>query len=54
MAQGFVDGAQEGIREAQTDALHDCAINASVIMVEHFEMGSYRGMLTAAPSDTPG
>ena len=48
VAQGLVSEAQEGIQEAQTDALRDCAINASVIMVEHFEIGSYRGMVTAA------
>lgn len=44
----MVSEAQEGIQEAQTDALRDCAINASVIMVEHFEIGSYRGMINAA------
>lgn len=48
VAQGLVSEAQEGIQEAQTDALRDCAINAAVIMVEYFEIGSYRGMVTAA------
>lgn len=48
VAQGLVSEAQEGIQEAQTDALRDCAINAAVIMVEHFEIGSYRGMVNAA------
>jgi ferritin-like metal-binding protein YciE len=48
VAQGLVSEAREGMQEAQTDALRDCAINASVIMVEHFEIGSYRGLANAA------
>lgn len=49
VAQGLVSEAQEGIQEAQqSDALRDCVIDAAVIKVEHFEMGSYRGLLAGA------
>ena len=47
-AQGLVSEAQEGIQEAQSDALRDAAIVSAVIKVEHFEMGSYRSLVTAA------
>ena len=47
-ARGLVSEAQEGIQEAQSAALRDCAIVAAVIKVEHFEMGSYRSLVTAA------
>jgi ferritin-like metal-binding protein YciE len=43
-----VSEAQEGIQEAQSGALRDCAIVSAVIKVEHFEMGSYRGLVTGA------
>ncbi len=48
MAQRLVSAAQEGIREAQDDAIRDCAIDAAVIKMEHFEMGTYRGLITGA------
>ena len=48
VAQGLVSEAQEGIQEAQGDALRDCVIDAAVIKVEHFEMGSYRSLITGA------
>ena len=47
-AQGLMSGAERGIEEAQGDALRDCLIDAAVIKVEHFEIGSYRGLLTGA------
>jgi len=47
-AQGLVSEAERGIEEAQDDALRDCLIDAAVIKVEHFEIGSYRGLLTGA------
>src|SRR5919107_5719111 len=47
-AQGLVSGAEQSIEEAQSDALRDCAINAAIIKVEHFEIGSYRGLVTGA------
>ncbi len=48
VARGLVSEAQEGIEEAQSDALRDCLINAAVVKVEHFEIGSYRGLITGA------
>ncbi len=48
VAQGLVSEAQQVMQETQDENLRDCAINAAVIMVEHFEMGSYRGLVTAA------
>jgi ferritin-like metal-binding protein YciE len=48
VARGLVSEAQEGIEEAQSDALRDCLINAAVVKVEHFEIGSYRGLISGA------
>ncbi len=48
VARGLVSEAQEGIRDAQNDAIRDCALVAAVLKVEHFEMGSYRGLITGA------
>jgi ferritin-like metal-binding protein YciE len=48
VAQGLVSEAQEGIQEAQSEALRDAAIVSAVIKVEHFEMGTYRGLVTGA------
>ncbi len=48
VAQGLVSSAQQLMQEAQNEDLRDCAINAAVIKVEHFEMGSYQGLITAA------
>src|SRR5919199_242870 len=48
VAQWLVNEAQQSIQQARNDAIRDCAINAAVIKVEHFEMGSYRGMFTGA------
>jgi len=48
VAQRLVSEAQEGIQEAQSDALRDCVIVSAVIKVEHFEMGSYRSLVTGA------
>ncbi len=48
VAQALVSEAQEGIREAQNDALRDCVINTAVIKVEHFEISSYRNLITGA------
>lgn len=47
-AKGLVGEAQEGIQEARSDALRDCVINAAVVKVEHFEIGSYRGLIPGA------
>ena len=48
VAQGLVSAAQEGIQEARDSVIRDCAIDAAVIKVEHFEMGAYRGLITGA------
>ncbi len=48
VAQGLVSEAEQGIGETQSDALRDCLIVAAVIKVEHFEIGSYRDLLTGA------
>ena len=53
VAKGLVSEAREGIQEAQGDALCDAVIVSAVIVsavikVEHFEMGSYRSLVTAA------
>jgi ferritin-like metal-binding protein YciE len=48
VAQGLVSSAQQLMQEAQNENLRDVAINAAVIKVEHFEMGSYRGLVSAA------
>ena len=48
VAQGLVSEAQEGIQESQNNEIRDCVINAGVVKVEHFEMGSYRSLVTGA------
>lgn len=48
VAQGLVSEAQQLMQQTQDENLRDVAINAAVMKVEHFEMGSYRGLLTAA------
>jgi ferritin-like metal-binding protein YciE len=40
--------AEQSIGEAQSDALRDCAINTAIVKVEHFEIGSYRGLIAGA------
>ena len=47
-AQGLVNEAREGIEEARSDALRDCVIDAAVVKVEHFEIGSYRSLISGA------
>jgi ferritin-like metal-binding protein YciE len=48
VAQGLVSEAQQNMQAAENEAIRDCAIIAAVIKVEHFEMGSYRGLVTGA------
>jgi ferritin-like metal-binding protein YciE/sporulation protein YlmC with PRC-barrel domain len=48
VAQELVNKAQEDLQEAQSEAIRDCAINAAIMRVEYFEVGSYRGMLNEA------
>ena len=49
VAQWLVNEARQSIQQTQSEeAIRDCAINAAVIKVEHFEMGSYRSVVTGA------
>ena len=48
VAQGLVSEAQQNMQEAENEAIRDCAIVVAVIKVEHFEMGSYRGLVMGA------
>ena len=48
VAQGLVSQAQMSVQEAESDALRDCTIDAAVIKVEHFEIASYRSLVTGA------
>lgn len=48
VAQALVNEAEQDIQEAQSDTLRDCLINAAVVKVEHFEIGSYRSLITGA------
>lgn len=48
VARGLVSEAQEGIEEARSSPLRDCVINAAVSKVEHFEMASYRSLISGA------
>ncbi len=47
-AQSLVSEAQEGLQEAQNDAIRDCLIDAAVVKVEHYEIASYRSLVTTA------
>jgi len=48
VAQGLVSEAQTSMQETESDVLRDCAIDAAVIKVEHFEIASYRSLVTGA------
>ena len=48
MAQRLVSETQQNMHAAENEAIRDCVFVASVIMVENFEMGSYRGLVTGA------
>lgn len=48
VARGLVSEAEQGIQEAQSVTLRDCLINTAVVKVEHFEISSYRSLVTGA------
>ena len=48
VVQGLVSEAQTSMQETESDVLRDCAIDAAVIKVEHFEIASYRSLVTGA------
>jgi len=48
-AKGIVTEGQKLLREtANAPELRDCAINGAASKVEHYEISSYRGLITAA------
>jgi len=47
-AAGLVTEAQKSIGEAGNDALRDCVIDGAAAKVEHYEIASYRGLITGA------
>ena len=48
VAQGLVAEGQEGMQEAQSGPLRDTMIASTQLKVEHYEVASYRGLLTVA------
>ena len=47
-AKGLVSEAQKNLKEAGTDAIRDCLIGSAAAKVEHYEIASYRGLITGA------
>lgn len=47
-AQGLVTEAQKTMGEAGNNAICDCFIDGAVAKVEHYEIASYRGLITGA------
>jgi ferritin-like metal-binding protein YciE len=47
-AQGLVKEAKKTMGEAGNDALRDCVIDGAAAKVEHYEIASYRGLITGA------
>jgi ferritin-like metal-binding protein YciE len=47
-AQGLVTEAQKTVQEAAEQGLRDCLIDGALAKVEHYEIASYRGLLTGA------
>jgi ferritin-like metal-binding protein YciE len=47
-AAGIVTEAQKSMGEAGNDALCDCLIAGAAVKVEHYEIASYRGLITGA------
>ena len=47
-AMGLVREAQKDIEEAQNEATCDTVINTAVAKVEHYEIASYRNLITGA------
>jgi ferritin-like metal-binding protein YciE len=47
-AAGIVTEAQKSMGEAGNDALCDCIIDGAAAKVEHYEIASYRGLITGA------
>ena len=47
-AQGLVAEGQKKVQEAQEGPIRDTFINGAQLKVEHYEVASYRGLLTGA------
>ena len=47
-ATGLVTEAEKTIKEAGTDPIRDCFIGAAAAKNEHYEIASYRGLITGA------
>lgn len=47
-AAGLVTEAEKNIEEAGSDPIRDCFIDAAAAKVEHYEIASYRGLITGA------
>ena len=47
-AQGLVAEAQTVMQEAQAPAIRDCLIASAAAKNEHYEIASYRGLITGA------
>ncbi len=48
-AKGLVSEAEKGLTEAKSNpAVLDCCIASAAAKVEHYEIASYRGLITAA------
>ena len=48
ICMGLVKAAETGMKEAGTDALRDVAIGGSGVLVEHYEIAAYRGLVAQA------
>lgn len=47
-AKGLVTEAEKALKEAEVDELRDCLIGGAAAKVEHYEIASYRGLITGA------
>ncbi len=47
-AMGLVTEAQKTVQEAADQSVRDCLIDGALDKVEHYEIASYRGLLTGA------
>lgn len=48
ICDGLIKSAESGMKEAGSDALRDVYIGGSAALVEHYEMGVYRGLIAQA------
>lgn len=48
ICMGLVKSAETGMKEAGNDALRDVSIGGSAVLVEHYEIAAYRGLVAQA------